>query len=99
MTILYLYKKALNELKRSGRKVINSQWPSSGGIGIRLKIAKTRFKTIINTISSWIIEENTNAGKILIISPNKTANVILEAGPANAILAGPYFLSLSKSGL
>ncbi len=64
--------------------------PSSGGIGTRLNVARTRF---VNTI----ISKATIAGpgspnpKNLIVSPAITASTIFDNGPAKATSASPFF--------
>ena len=88
---LYLYRKTFKVLKRAGRKVIKSQWPSRGGTGKRLKIAKTRFKTIIKENNCGTREEVNTSGIKRKLRPKSKARIIFEAGPAKATLAGPYF--------
>ncbi len=74
----------------AGRKVIKSQWPSSGGIGKRLKIANIRFKIIMNENNWGISGEVKTSGIKRKLNPNIKARIILEAGPARGTLAGPY---------
>src|SRR3989344_6229247 len=90
---LYWYRNLLNLINLRGRNVINSQWPSRGGIGKRLKIARTRFKTIIKDKSCGTRGEVKTSGKNLRVKPKRPANTKFDAGPAIATLAGPYFLS------
>lgn len=96
---LYLYKNTLTAVNLAGRNVINSQWPSKGGMGKRLKIAKKRFNVTTTLNSSGTRDEENTSGKNLNVRPNITAKAIFDAGPASATLAGPYFLSRKLTGL
>jgi len=96
---LYLYKNALAAINLAGKNVSKSQWPSSGGIGKRLKIARKRFNVTTTLNSSGTRDEEKTSGKNLRVRPNNTAKAIFDAGPASATLAGPYFLSCKLAGL
>lgn len=94
-----MYKNVLAAIKRTGRKVNNSQWPSSGGIGNRLNIARNKFNITTMLKSSGIREVEKISGKNLKVRPKRTARAILEAGPAMATLAAPYLRSRRFKGL
>ena len=81
-----------------GKKVIKSQWPSRGGMGNRLKMARTRFKTTIKDRSCGTNGDVKTSGKNRRVMPKRNAKTRLDAGPAIATLAGPYFLSRRFSG-
>ena len=90
---------ALKCSNRAGESVTDTQWPSSGGIGKRLNIARTKLiATIVANNCGKIVLLNT-AGKKRRISPNTSAIKILDAETAIATLIGPYFLSLKLFGL
>ena len=95
---LYWYRNLLNLINLRGRNVIKSQWPSRGGMGNRLKIARTRFKTIIKDKSCGTKGDVKTSGKNRRVIPKRNAKIRLDAGPAIATLAGPYFLSRRFSG-
>ena len=95
----YLYKNVLTSENRGGKKVSKSQWPSNGGMGKRLNIARNRFNITTMLNSSGTRDEENMSGRNLKVRPNRTAKEIFDAGPAMATLAGPYFRSLKFSGL
>src|SRR3989344_7952125 len=98
-TKLCLSIKTLVAAKRLGRKVRSNQWPSSGGMGIRLNIASTKLRFTIKEKSWGRMVTSREAGKNRKVKPKSRAITILTAGPANATFAGPYFLSLRFAGL
>ena len=64
--------------------------PSSGGIGTRLKVARTKLvKTIISR--ARMAGPGKLTAKNLIISPATTAKTMFENGPAKATSASPFF--------
>ena len=67
----------------------SSQWPSKGGTGSKLKIAKTRFIKTMKEKSSGKSEASKKVGRNLKIKPKIKAIKMFEAGPANPTLAGP----------
>lgn len=87
--------KSRQEIGRTENKIFE---PSSGGTGIRLKIAKRRFiKTIIT--KNGPIAGRKEKFKNLITRPKIIAKKMLAAGPDNATKAGPHFLFFKLSGL
>lgn len=95
----YLYKNVLAAPNLAGRNVSKSQWPSRGGIGKRLNMAKDKFNITTVPSRSGIREVEKTSGRNLKARPKRTAKAIFDAGPAMATLAGPYFLSLKFKGL
>ena len=82
-----------------GRKVKSSQWPSSGGMGIKLKMARTRLRITIKEKSWGRMVASREIGKNRNVKPKSKAITMLTAGPAKATFAGPYFWSLKFAGL
>jgi len=76
----------------AGRKV-NKIWdPSSGGIGIKLKIAKRMLIKTIKEKRGYIsVGKKFRLIVNLISKPKNKAIIRLEAGPAIAVFNEPYF--------
>ena len=86
--------------RERGRKSNKMCEPSSGGIGNRLKIARTILRYTIPT-SKGIIPGKTSAmgvPKKRSKSPKERAIARFAAGPAKLTLAEPYFLSRKLYG-
>ena len=83
----------------AGKKVSSNQWPSSGGIGTKLKIARIRLNWMIGANNCGKRVGPSELGRNLKTNPKRTASARLTAGPANATLAGPNFGSLKLAGL
>lgn len=99
--IPYCCKNALRADNLFGMNVNSIQWPSSGGMGIKLNRARIIF---ILTIKENIkkrpgLKEKKLFGKNLISNPKNKAKTKLEMGPAMATLKEPHFWSLKLWGL
>ena len=88
--MLFFSKKVRTESMLPGRIEKRILEPSSGGIGMRLNVASTRFIFIIVTITkigtnTMYPAGNTNRSK----SPKIRAMMMFVAGPAKATIASP----------
>jgi len=88
----YCCKNAFNLSKLSGSNLKNIHEPSSGGIGIKLKIASMMFICTIkeNIKNNPGARLKTDAGKNRITRPKNNANTIFDRGPATATLKEPH---------
>ena len=86
--------------RERGRKSNKTWEPSSGGIGSRLKMARTKFSSTICPKSSISAGEISASGapKKRSKSPKKMAMARFAPGPAKLTLAEPYFLSRKLYG-
>ena len=74
--------------------------PSSGGIGIKLKTARTKFtKTIVAAMFKKESGKKLPARFVLMSNPNNTAKAKLEIGPAAATIKSPQRLYFKLYGL
>jgi len=90
--IPYCSKNTLKLSKEAGKNVNKILEPSKGGMGTKLKIAKSIFKKIIKPKTCpRPVEINIETGIKRKNKPNTKAINKLAAGPANATLADPYF--------
>lgn len=97
--ILQLYNKVFSSLNLAGSKENKIQWPSRGGMGKRLKTAKTIFIYTIRENKLTANSEDKRPADNLAKIEKRTARIILDKGPAKATLAGPHFLSERFKGL
>ena len=84
-------------LNFSGKSEARILEPSSGGIGIRLKIA--RYKLTKTIYAASIPEEDAAFGSILMYSEKTRAKRIFADGPASATIISPHRLFLRLYGL
>ena len=93
----YLSKKFLSLKIFSGKVAKRSLEPSSGGMGIRLKTARSTF---IYTIEAVIeIKARLGSETLLSKSPKMTARPILLSGPAKATKASGHLPGFKLYGL
>lgn len=84
----YWAKNILRLAHFSGKKEKRIWEPSRGGIGIKLKMAKIKFKI---TIIPNMIKMGMGNGKNLMARPKIKATKIFDPGPAMATLASSHF--------
>ena len=77
----------------AGKKVKRIWEPSNGGIGNKLKRAKSKLIKTIQENITLIPGIVTKTGKNLRANPKIRAKTIFAPGPAKADFAGPYFWS------
>jgi len=87
----YLSKNISKSEARDGSKVKRTLEPSSGGMGIRLNIAKIRLRKTINMAICKNCGGKASAPEKRISAPKTRATIILESGPAAPTKPGPYF--------
>ena len=94
--IPYCLKKFLKASNFSGMNFKSIQWPSKGGIGIRLNKAKIMFICTIkeNIITNPGAATSMLSGENLKISPKNRATKRFDRGPTAATLIDPHFWSL-----
>lgn len=75
----------------TGNKAKSIFEPSRGGIGTRLKIARTRFinTTVVERVTK--VSGKPRADANLINKPKTTARIMFEIGPAIATINSPHF--------